>query len=584
MEANEDITEDNVDYQSDTGSDVSRAQLGAEDICHAVDCLFRVAVHLAKRLIKDDFSKATSIDVSMFEYSDLQYVHDKFPEAEGWFLKRVAKGLFKRRQYLKYRELRSAEIPKSSEEAPDFVEEGHEIDNKGKSVLLSTTETTFAETPEFPRPAPTDDSASVDSATTYSSMIGKASGMPRLPNDAIGGRAFQCPVCRRLKQLSAEQTGQEWLRHVFRDLKPYICTFRDCEASEELFESSHRWIEHEMRIHRRSWTCRGHCNEIFHTYDTFKAHISSEIPIINLEQLPTFVDMCASSLDAIADSECPLCRETIRGVEREKHIGRHMEGIALFALPQGARDDLEDSSGDIRGLLTSGPTQDNSAKPLRLSENSLGEMYKIHGYETSEFRVSRSCREEARGEDVSTSNTFDQGDGNLSISNTFDQGVGSLSISTLHPGVGNLSISNTFHNDVNDNIFSRSNRFWCQAQGCTDNKGFSRKRDLNRHIDAFHQEFKRFHCGCCMNASGTFSSSRKDHIKQHIRKKHIKNSEVQWCDVNNCDASIQLGFSSRRCLAEHVHGYHYDNANPALLALQRKFSFSSCGDFCFVAK
>ncbi|MCJ1324465.1 hypothetical protein MMC10_001127 [Thelotrema lepadinum] len=185
VEANEDITEDNVDYQSDTGSDVSRAQLGAEDICHAVDCLFRVAVHLAKRLIKDDFSKATSIDVSMFEYSDLQYVHDKFPEAEGWFLKRVAKGLFKRRQYLKYRELRSAEIPKSSEEAPDFVEEGHEIDNKGKSVLLSTTETTFAETPEFPRPAPTDDSASVDSATTYSSMIGKASGMPRLPNDAI---------------------------------------------------------------------------------------------------------------------------------------------------------------------------------------------------------------------------------------------------------------------------------------------------------------------------------------------------------------------------------------------------------------
>ena len=130
-----------------------------------------------------------------------------------------------------------------------------------------------------------------------------------------------------------------------------------------------------------------------------------------------------------------------------------------------------------------------------------------------------------------------------------------------------VSDTNGDDNSVNESISSRgSDRFWCEVQGCTDDKGFTRKRDLGRHIEAIHQGFRRFHCGCCMNAGGTYSSSRKDHIKQHIRKKHKKSGVVQWCNVNDCDAVVQLGFSSNRCLAEHVYGYHYGNSNPAILA------------------
>ena len=122
---------------------------------------------------------------------------------------------------------------------------------------------------------------------------------------------------------------------------------------------------------------------------------------------------------------------------------------------------------------------------------------------------------------------------------------------------------------VNDNIPTASGtyRIWCDVEGCTNREGFTRTGDLRRHKEAVHQGVKQFHCGCCMNANTTYGSSRKDHIKQHIRKKHKKQGDVQWYQLNDCGTIVQLGFSSKRCLAEHKHKYHYNISSPTYPAL-----------------
>ena len=129
-------------------------------------------------------------------------------------------------------------------------------------------------------------------------------------------------------------------------------------------------------------------------------------------------------------------------------------------------------------------------------------------------------------------------------------------------------------NSINNRGSSQaSHRIRCEVPGCPDREGFTRRGDLIRHIGSVHQGPRKYHCGCCMFAAKPYSTPRKDHLKQHIRKKHKKDGEVQWCSIDDCGvpSSIQLGFSSKRCLAEHGHGYHDGRSTPAYQAAMGKF-------------
>jgi hypothetical protein len=58
--------------------------------------------------------------------------------------------------------------------------------------------------------------------------------MPSMPSEAADERPFECPICHTIEIVS-DTYG--WMKHVYRDLQPYVCTYRDCGSADETFES-----------------------------------------------------------------------------------------------------------------------------------------------------------------------------------------------------------------------------------------------------------------------------------------------------------------------------------------------------------
>lgn len=170
--------------------------------------------------------------------------------------------------------------------------------------------------------------------------------MPDMPGTAHNARPFECPYCHKIVTVT---NTHAWMRHVYRDLQPYVCTFEQCATGEETYESRHRWFNHEVQCHRRVWSCPGHCEEVFQDSDSFEAHVrdhnEQDIPTA---QLKTFVDMAARHPDRLhTKSECPLCALPVVGATSlEKHLGRHLESLALFALPQLDSDSISASESE----------------------------------------------------------------------------------------------------------------------------------------------------------------------------------------------------------------------------------------------
>ena len=344
--------------QSDSDTDsllksfnsASEISLLVQDISQTVDCLYRVSIYLTKQSFKDRYAKSAEIDVSGFEQYDLEHVRQKYPDAKPYLISRIGKSISKRRQYLKYREQHAIKIAQDLE----LVEGSYEVDNEDTHTTLSeTTATTFVELQEFEKTQLArrqSSAASILSDTTYSSLAGDGERlrMPALPEGAADQEPFVCPICHKLSQLETVRTTHEWTKHVFRDLQPYTCTFEDCPLGGETFESRHLWFNHELKLHRRSWICRGHCNESFQSYEDFQEHVQEFYPQdIAPSQLSTFIDMCAVPFEATVKSDCPLCECVVTGSRRlEKHLGRHMEEIALFALPQSLFEDGGDLDSD----------------------------------------------------------------------------------------------------------------------------------------------------------------------------------------------------------------------------------------------
>ena len=129
--------------------------------------------------------------------------------------------------------------------------------------------------------------------------------------------------------------------HVFADLRPYICTFDDCEKELAQFPTRAAWADHEFTDHRivRSWTCL-ECPVILSSKDEWAQHL--EVYHQRTFHGPKYqvaVHMALRTHSRPAESEeCPLCKVVLGKSRRDfiKHVGRHMEEIALMALPQDA--------------------------------------------------------------------------------------------------------------------------------------------------------------------------------------------------------------------------------------------------------
>ena len=141
-------------------------------------------------------------------------------------------------------------------------------------------------------------------------------------------------------------------KHLFDDLRPYVCTFEQCDL--RMFADRVSWLRHEVDTHRVEWFCSFCSHSIFNC----RAHLESHMQEnhgdhFRHDQLPALIDASKRSTDGISADSCPFCfkygekqksmnahlniKELFIDVKDfrhfYRHVGKHMEQLALFALP-----------------------------------------------------------------------------------------------------------------------------------------------------------------------------------------------------------------------------------------------------------
>jgi hypothetical protein len=138
--------------------------------------------------------------------------------------------------------------------------------------------------------------------------------------------------------------------HVFADLAPYICTFADCPDLLTTYPTRKLWAEHEFANHRsfEQYECHD-CSRIFSKEDKFVEHISDEHQYKELNHMQLLATISAakkSVIQPLSEQQCPLCKKRGWRLQRDfvTHLGRHLEDIALSALPRDVGGDSDSDS------------------------------------------------------------------------------------------------------------------------------------------------------------------------------------------------------------------------------------------------
>ncbi|MCJ1402490.1 hypothetical protein MMC11_005710 [Xylographa trunciseda] len=251
------------------------------------------------------------------------------------------------------------------------------------STLISSSHLTTDQTSTFDS---NDDEAR--SETSYGSSVKSDAShsirIPPPPKASTNGRPFECQYC--YKMITIRDAGS-WRKHVYSDLLPYICTFESCTM--KMFAERHTWSEHELNIHRREWCCVL-CSHSSQEEASFRDHLNMRHHELCTEaQLPFIMTKCELSIQSISRTACPFCDSWTGPIpdlqipstasptedtnivslkQFYRHVGRHMEDLALFVLPQryspgySSSADSDDSSDD------SDPDSDSDAKALIISK------------------------------------------------------------------------------------------------------------------------------------------------------------------------------------------------------------------------
>lgn len=148
-------------------------------------------------------------------------------------------------------------------------------------------------------------------------------------------------------------------KHVFEDLQPYVCTFSDCDLSDQFFENRDEWNKHEIQCHRIEWFCNVDPHPHYVEKADFLAHMkSSHYTSFDDSQLSLLSGMFSCPSQRL-DGICNLCRKP--SVRLETHVSRHLEQIALFALPR-----INEEAGDNTTNANGSKHEKKQLKPTHL--------------------------------------------------------------------------------------------------------------------------------------------------------------------------------------------------------------------------
>ena len=137
--------------------------------------------------------------------------------------------------------------------------------------------------------------------------------------------------------------------HVFADLRPYICTFPDCQDELAQFTTRAAWADHELTEHRYDMILNcPECSEKFAGTSEWEQHLHEIHQRTFTGSQLHWARTSAYQMHPRPPEteECPLCRVVLGKPRRTfvKHVARHMEEIALMALPRNIEEDSDRSS------------------------------------------------------------------------------------------------------------------------------------------------------------------------------------------------------------------------------------------------
>jgi tetratricopeptide (TPR) repeat protein len=367
-EANEIVSGERVPWEdmSDSDSDYSDNDLVHKDagttelqqlisnMADIVTCLMRLSMAIRNPAPHDQFKESVHIDTSHFEVSDIEHVRGKFPNAEEHLVIRLGKAISRRRQYLRYRD----EHRKKLEQGLQFPIPEATPGIIVVPIVIAPSEiiqSTAASSIHFAIKAGSSAAGLDDqdyyedtlSQTSYASSASDTTRLrpPPLPEQGQDGDPFECPLCFRLTSV---RTVSAWHKHVYRDLHPYVCTWDDCITPDITYESRHDWFSHEVHAHRTFWECIDGCNISFHSHSDFRRHLQlAHTDWSSEDRLDDMMRSCERTSNMDAEAECVLCQQKYPSLTQlRRHLGKHHEELALFALPLYMKDEQEESDDD----------------------------------------------------------------------------------------------------------------------------------------------------------------------------------------------------------------------------------------------
>ncbi|KAI8947429.1 hypothetical protein F4801DRAFT_592596 [Xylaria longipes] len=200
-----------------------------------------------------------------------------------------------------------------------------------------------------------------------------------LPKPAGSESSFQCPYCHEELAVEEMNVQANWIRHVFQDLRPYICTFSDCPDPQRRFLTRHDWIYHEMQMHRLKWICQS-CSREYVSKLGMTEHLQRvHHPSVRDQELTALLEMGERPIDEAHVDKCPFCQGSMSTEKLLDHMATHMEELALSSLLQNYEDtrETEDAMSHItrmpqpEGLSNPGTTSlSSSSHPSYESANS----------------------------------------------------------------------------------------------------------------------------------------------------------------------------------------------------------------------
>jgi hypothetical protein len=157
-------------------------------------------------------------------------------------------------------------------------------------------------------------------------------------------------------------TNGSYRKHVYIDLQPYFCTFRQCTDPDRLYGSRRAWFDHELTFHRRQWPCIRGCSNVFLSRDEFLAHLRHDHPEAGTTtQWSQLASSCEQPIPSNAEGTCPFCQDKLfsRKMIRQ-HVGRHMARIALWSLPATMEDEVDKDGNEDSDPLSAQSSADEA--------------------------------------------------------------------------------------------------------------------------------------------------------------------------------------------------------------------------------